>query len=101
MDNVKVGLYIKKRIAEKGITQDQLAEMMNITSSAVSQVLTGKNMFDVVNLQVLSRILDEPIDKILNAGEEPETYLEILARKTQLEYKKDDPNLEKVKEKRS
>ena len=68
MDNVKVGLYIKKRIAEKGITQDQLAEMMNITSSAVSQVLTGKNMFDVVNLQVLSRILDEPIDKILNAG---------------------------------
>lgn len=99
MDNVKVGLYIKKRIAEKGITQDQLAEMMNITSSAVSQVLTGKNMFDVVNLQVLSRILDEPIDKILNAGEEPETYLEILARKTQIEYKEEDPKLERVKEK--
>lgn len=98
MDNVKVGQYIKKRIAEKGISQDQLAEMMNITSSAVSQVLTGKNMFDVVNLQVLSRILDEPIDKILNAGEEPETYLEILARKSEIEYKEEDPNLEKAKD---
>lgn len=99
MDNVKVGLYIKQRIKEKGITQEQLAEEMNISSSAVSQVLSGKNMFDVMNLQVLSRILDEPIDKILNAGEAPETYLEILAKKTEVEYKKQDPNLEKVKEK--
>ena len=42
MDNVKVGLYIKQRIKEKGITQEQLAEEMNISSSAVSQVLSGK-----------------------------------------------------------
>jgi transcriptional regulator with XRE-family HTH domain len=98
MDNVKTGLYIKRRIKEKGITQEQLAEMMNISSSAVSQVLSGKNMFDVMNLQELSRILDEPIDRILNAGEDPETYLEILAKKTAEEYKKADPELEKIKD---
>lgn len=99
MDNLKVGLYIKQRIKEKGITQDQLAETMNITSSAVSQVLSGKNMFDIVNLQVLARILDEPIDKILNAGDDPATYLEILAMKSVDDYKKEDPNLDKVKDK--
>jgi transcriptional regulator with XRE-family HTH domain len=99
MDNLKVGQYIKERIKEKGITQDQLAEMMNVTSSAVSQVLSGKNMFDVANLQVLSRILDEPIDKILNAGEDPATYLEILAMKSAADYKKEDPNLGKIKDK--
>lgn len=99
MDNFKVGLYIKQRIKEKGITQDQLAEMMNVTSSAVSQVLSGKNMFDVVNLQVLARILDEPIDKILNAGEDPATYLEILAKKSADDYRKEDLNLEKFRDK--
>lgn len=99
MDILKVGQYIKQRIKEKGITQDQLGEMMNVTSSAVSQVLSGKNMFDVANLQVLSRILDEPIDQILNAGEEPATSLELLATKSAEEYKKDDPNLQRSSQK--
>lgn len=99
MDLLKVGQYIKQRIKEKGITQDQLGEMMNVTSSAVSQVLSGKNLFDVTNLQVLSRILDEPIDKILNVGEEQPTSLELLAMKSVEEYKKEDPVLEKSTQK--
>lgn len=99
MNNLEVGQYIKQRIKEKGITQDELAEMMNVTGSAVSQVLSGKNMFDVTNLQVLSRILDEPIDKILNAGEDPATALELLAMKSAENYKKEDPKLEKSKDK--
>jgi transcriptional regulator with XRE-family HTH domain len=99
MNNLKVGAYIKLKLKEKGITQEQLAEEMNISSSAVSQVLSGKNMFDIVNLQVLSRILDVSIDCILNAGEEPETTLEILAKKSAIDYQKVDVNLEKYQEK--
>lgn len=96
MDTRKVGLYIKERIKEKGITQDQLAEKLSISSSAVSQVLNGKNMFDIVNLQALSKLLDEPIDKILNSGEEPETYLEVLSKKNSSDYIKEDPNKERI-----
>jgi transcriptional regulator with XRE-family HTH domain len=99
MNTLKVSEYIKRRIREKGITQDALAEKMHITSSAVSQVLSGKSMFDIINLQTLSRILDEPIDHILNAGEEPYTYLEVLALKSKDAYLKEDPELIKVNEK--
>ena len=98
MDNVRVGTYIKSRLKDKGITQEQLAEMLNISSSAVSQVLNGKNMFDYPNMMQLAKILDESLDKIVNAGEEPETYLEELSKLSSKEYLMKDPTLEKLKD---
>lgn len=98
MNNIKIGEYIKQRIKEKGVTQDQLAEMLGVTSPAVSQVLNGKNMFDYPNMMNLSKILDESVDKIINAGEEAETYLEELSKLTIENYEKIDPKYNKIKD---
>jgi len=96
MDNKKTGSFIKLKLKELGITQDQLAEKLNVTSAAVSLVLNGKNMFDLTNLQTLSVILDVPIDMILNAGEEPATALELLAMTSKEKYLKEDPDLKQI-----
>ena len=39
MNNVKVGQFIKEKLKSKSITQEQLADKLNISSSAVSQSL--------------------------------------------------------------
>ena len=101
MDNTKIGQYIRLRLKEKGITQEQLAEQLNISGSAVSQVLSGKNMFDYPNMILLAKILDEPLDKIINAGEETVTLLEEFSKLSLSEYLKKDPNLNKVQERDS
>lgn len=98
MNNIKIGEYIKQRIKEKGISQDQLAEMLGVTSPAVSQVLNGKNMFDYPNMMNLAKILDEPMDKIVNAGEETETYLEEFSKLSVEDYEKKDPEYKKVRD---
>lgn len=101
MDNTKIGQYIRLRLKEKGITQEQLAEQLNISSSAVSQVISGKNMFDYPNMILLAKILDEPLDKIINAGEETVTLLEEFSKLSLGEYLKKDLNLNKVQERDS
>jgi len=98
MDNTKIGNYIRLRLKEKGITQERLAEELNISSSAVSQVLSGKNMFDYPNMILLAKILDESLDKIVNAGEESITLLEEMSKLSVEEYLKKDPELTRVLE---
>ena len=98
MDNTKIGNYIRLRLKEKGITQEKLAEELNISSSAVSQVLSGKNLFDYQNMILLAKILDESLDKIINAGEESITLLEEMSKLSVEEYLKKDPELTKVRE---
>lgn len=101
MDMIKIGEYIRRRLKEKGISQDQLSNMLGVTASAVSQVLNGKTMFDYPNMMNLAKILDEPMDKIMNAGEEPETYLEERAGLSPEAYEKQDPDYSKTREKDS
>lgn len=101
MDNVKVGQFIKKQLKEKGITQDNLAERLGISSSAVSQGLSGKNSFDVSNLMVIASILDLDLDVIVNAGKTRETNLERISKLNVDEYLKEDPDLHELKNKDS
>lgn len=91
MDSTKIGHYIKEQLKIKKITQDGLAEQLSISSSAVSQALSGKNLFDISNLQRLSQILDIPLDTIINAGEERETNLELLSKLPLAELITKDP----------
>lgn len=101
MDNVKIGDYIRRRLGELKITQERFAEMLNVSSSQISQALNGVVGFKPENYMTISSIFDEPVDKILNAGEERETRLEELSKLSPEEYKKVDPDFEKLKEKDS
>lgn len=98
MDNVKVGQFIKEELKKHNITQEQLAEKLGVSSSAISQSLSGKNSFDITNLMEISKILDIDLDVIVNAGEERETNLERMSKMTYEKFSFEDPEFNKLKE---
>ena len=57
MDNVKTGALIKALRLERGFTQKQLAEKLNVTDRAVSKWERGKNAPDIALLEPLAEIL--------------------------------------------
>lgn len=68
MDNKKIGSFIKDLLKSKGMNQEDLAKVLNITPQAVSKSLNGSNTFDLVNLKTISDLFKITIDDIL-AGE--------------------------------
>ena len=54
MDQVKIGNFLKKLRKEKGITQEQLAEILNVSGRKVSRWETGNNMPDISIPEIIS-----------------------------------------------
>lgn len=71
MNNAKIGQFISAKRKSLGMTQQELAEKLQITNKAVSKWETGDGMPDIQLLQPLSEILNVTVDDILN-GEETE-----------------------------
>lgn len=69
MNNVKVGQFISEKRKALGMTQQELAEKLQITNKAVSKWETGDGMPDIQLLKPLSTELGVTVDEILN-GEE-------------------------------
>ena len=67
IDNVKVGAYIKDLLKKNNMTQDDLANKLNISKSAVSQNLRGKSSFDIQNLINIAKLFDISLDDLLSA----------------------------------
>ena len=59
------GSFLSQLRKEKGLTQKQLAEMLNVTDKAVSRWETGKNYPDIEIFEDLSKILDVSISELL------------------------------------
>ncbi len=70
IDNIKVGEYIKKLLKSKNMTQDDLAEALCISKSAVSQNLRGKSTFDIQNLIQIAKLFEITLDDLLNLKSE-------------------------------
>lgn len=58
-----------------GLSQEQLAEKMSVSRSAVAKWETDKGLPDVGNLKVLARLLNVSVDQLLDEGEAPEKYV--------------------------
>ena len=56
---------------EKGLSQLQLAEQLNVSRQAVSRWESGATMPTVDNLVYLSRLYDVSLDALLDTGFEP------------------------------
>ncbi|MCI9642804.1 MAG: helix-turn-helix domain-containing protein [Eubacterium sp.] len=69
MNNIKSGLFIKEKRNEKGLTQKDLAKILNCTDKAVSRWETGKGFPEVSFLIPLSEALDVSVNEII-LGEE-------------------------------
>lgn len=68
MDCTRVGKLIFRLRKEKGLTQKQLADMMNISAKTVSKWECGMGCPDVSLLGELSEVLNVNIEKILEGN---------------------------------
>ena len=65
MDQEKVGIVIKTLRKEKGMTQFQLSQMLNVTDRAVSKWERGLGCPDISLLSKISEIFSVDIRSIL------------------------------------
>ncbi len=75
MDQKKIGQLIASKRKDKGLTQEQLAEMLGVTNKAVSKWETGKSMPDVAIIQALCKILGITVTTLLNGEENKDEEL--------------------------
>ena len=66
MDQIKIGKFISEKRKEKGITQSELAEILNITDRAISKWENGKCMPDVGTIPELCKILNITINDLFS-----------------------------------
>ena len=72
MDQMKIGNFLKELRKEKGITQAQLAETLNVSARTVSRWETGSNMPDISLLVDIADYYDISIPEIINGERKSE-----------------------------
>ena len=85
MNPKEIGIFLKGLRNEKGITQEQLAEILGVSGRTVSRWETGNNLPDLSVLVEISEYYDVEIKEILNGerksesmdGELKETLLKV------------------------
>ena len=65
MDQIKIGVFLKELRKAKGLTQEQLAEVLNVSSRTVSRWETGSNMPDINILVEIAEFYDVSIPEII------------------------------------
>lgn len=63
-----VGEKLKEARKKAGLSQEQFAEKLSVSRSAVAKWETNKGMPDVENLQAISKLLNASIDYLLDDG---------------------------------
>lgn len=71
MDTVKVGAFLRELRKEKNLTQEQLAEIFQVTNRTVSRWETGSNMPDVSLLLEIADYYELDVREILNGERKP------------------------------
>lgn len=66
MDQIKIGKFIQEKRRERKLTQEQLAEKLNITDRAISKWENGINMPDAGTIPELCNILDISINDLFS-----------------------------------
>lgn len=67
MDNKKkLGLKIKELRKRKGLTQEQLAELINMEQNSISVIESGRNFPTLGTLEKIAQILDVNLSDFFN-----------------------------------
>lgn len=72
MDQKKIGAFLKELRKEKGLTQEQLAEILSVSGRSVSRWETGNNMPDLDVLIEISDFYELNLREILNGERKSE-----------------------------
>lgn len=76
MDQKKIGSFLKELRKEKGITQEEFAEKLNVSGRSVSRWETGSNMPDISLLIEIAEFFDVSIPEIINGERKSESMNE-------------------------
>ncbi len=77
-----VGKNIKRFREQKGLTQEQLAEQLNVTRQAISNWETEKTQPDVETLHKISCILECSVEELIYGTERKITIVNHISKKT-------------------
>lgn len=66
MDQIKIGRFLKELRKEKKLTQEQLAEQLNVSGRTISRWETGSNMPDISLLIDLAELYDVSIPELIS-----------------------------------
>ena len=72
MDLQKIGTFLKELRKEKGLTQEQLAETLNVSRRTVSRWETGNNMPDLDLLMEIADLYEVDLREMLNGERKSE-----------------------------
>ena len=72
MNQKKIGSFLKELRNEKGITQEQFAEILGVSGRSVSRWETGSNMPDISLLVEIADYFDVSIPEIINGERKSE-----------------------------
>lgn len=75
MDYTKVGNLIRKMRIEKGLTQKEMAEIINLSDKTISKWERGVGLPDITILKKLSEIFGITVEKILEGELEENSYV--------------------------
>ena len=76
MNQKKIGSFLKELRKEKGITQEEFAEKLNVSGRSVSRWETGSNMPDISLLVEIAEFFDVSIPEIINGERKSESMNE-------------------------
>lgn len=66
MNQIKMGIFISELRKEKGLTQKEIGDMLNITDNSVSKWERGINAPDIYCLQTLADLFQVTVPELLN-----------------------------------
>ena len=76
MDQIRIGEFLKELRKEKGITQEEFAEKLNVSGRSISRWETGSSMPDISLLVQISEFFDVSIPEIINGERKSESMNE-------------------------
>lgn len=65
MDNIQTGKLIAELRKKQGLTQQQLADKINLSNKTISKWESGVGAPDISNLSVLAEVLGISVDELL------------------------------------
>lgn len=68
MDTIKTGRLIADKRKQKGYTQQQLAELLNLSNKTISKWESGAGCPDISNLEALADIFGITVDELLKGS---------------------------------
>lgn len=96
MDQQKIGEFLKTLRKEKNLTQEDLADKMNVSRRTVSRWETGSNLPDLSLLVELADLYDVDMREIFNGERKNETMDKDLKETMQMAADYTDDNMKKI-----